>query len=168
MNKVLQALNLKRADLCGKAVRQSDALELQKKFAPKLAPDWYLELITSYPLCGAGFELSEGEDLSGLGALLEWMSPAFTLEEALDTEPGRSVLRFGYLPFGTDLTGGGDPYFLDLSQERDDPPVVRIPHDYAVTQPYPLENIELVAEHLSTFLALSTIPKPLGPGPARA
>ena len=84
--------------------------------------------------------------MSRLGASLEWMSPAFTLEEALDTEPGRSVLPFGYLPFGTDLTGGGDPYFLELSQAQADPRVVRIPH-------------EIVADHLSTFLTLSSIPK---------
>lgn len=141
---LLNALKSKQSLLNGNVQQKSDFAELQSSLPKKLLPDWFIDLLCRYRLCGAEFELAEEEDESGLGASLGWLELQAILSEATECQPGLAVVKMGYLPFGSDLTGSGDPYFLDLSAHSEDPMVVRVPHDYAVEAVYPIAKVERV------------------------
>lgn len=149
------ALKEKINELRGKKTSMEE-VEMLKTALPAL-PSWFLDIIAGYPLCGASFFLNDELDQSGLGAELSWMKPSHIIEEAVRAEPGKSVLGLGYIPFGSDLSGGGDPYFLAVTISECDPPVVRVPHDYAVQSPYPIDEIELVSPALSQFIRSSSV-----------
>jgi hypothetical protein len=152
-----QALQKIADHLDGAKVTESDIGMLRANLPAALVPDWLAEILKRYNLAGASFELSEEQDLSRLGAYVNWMPPQEILIEANECEPGMTVVRAGFLPFGGCAVGSGDPYFLDMRQGSRDPMVVRIPHDYAGGKSYPLERIELVAWHLSDFFTTATI-----------
>jgi hypothetical protein len=118
-----------------------------------LVPDWLVIILRENGLAGVCFSLDAGDDLSGLGAELLWLTPAQVVSEATECEPGLSVVPLGYIPVGACATGSGDPYFLDMRTASQDPPLVRIPHDYAGTKPYPLDRVELVTNTLSGFFS---------------
>jgi hypothetical protein len=144
-------------ELQGAQATDNDIRMLRAKLPAALVPDWLADMLRRYNLAGADFELSEEQDLSRLGAYILWMPPAEMIVEASECEPGMTVVRTGFLPFGTCAVGSGDPYFLDMRQASHDPPVVRVPHDYAGGRSYPLERIELVAPSLSRFFGTATI-----------
>jgi hypothetical protein len=79
------------------------------------------------------------------------------IREACDLEPGFTVVRAGFIPFGGCAIGTGDPFFFDMRSGSNDPPIVRVPHDYAGGDTYPLDAIELVAPSLSEFLKTAKI-----------
>lgn len=124
---------------------------LLSSLPPDLVPGWLVSLLKEYRLAGAHFSLNENDDCSGLGAEVIWLTPKQMVSEACEAEPGMSVLSSRFLPIGVCAVGSGDPYFLDLSEEIDDPPVVRIPHDFGGRSSYPLEKIEPVTRNLSEF-----------------
>jgi hypothetical protein len=99
------------------------------------------------------FSLNADDDSSGMGAELLWLTPAQIVSEALECQPGISVVPIGYIPIGACAEDSGDPFFIDMREGSSDPPLVRVPHDHAVTKPYPLDRIELVSETLSKFFA---------------
>jgi hypothetical protein len=131
--------------------------ELQEKLPVALAPLWFIALLENYKLAGVNFSLSENDDLSGLGAEMLWLTPKQILSEAFEAEPGALALKLGFLPVGGCALGSGDPYFLDLRKECNDPPLVRVPHEYAGNETYPLDMIELVTQTLSDFFKQASI-----------
>jgi len=120
-------------------------------------PEWLVILLKENRLAGASFSLAGRDDVSGIGVELFWLTPAEILSEATECQPGLSVLPLGYVPVGCCEEGSGDPYFLDMREGSSDPPLVRVPHDFAVQQPYPLDRIELVVETLSAFFEKATL-----------
>lgn len=152
---LIEALKAKEFLLKGELQRRDELLVLQESL-PRGVPDWFLDIMCQFALCGSEFELSERDDQSGLGASLGWLKPEGILSEAKDYQPGISVHNVGFLPFGSDLTGSGDPYFLDLREESDDPMVVRVPHDFAVEREYPLDKVEPVCP-LSELIRASEV-----------
>jgi hypothetical protein len=114
-------------------------------------------MLKRYNLAGASFELGEDQDLSKLGAYVLWLPAGEMLVEAIECEPGMTVVRSGFLPFGSCSVGSGDPYFFDMRQGAHDPPVVRIPHDYAGGKSYPLNRVELVLPSLSKFFSIAAV-----------
>jgi hypothetical protein len=110
-------------------------------------------MLSKNGLAGICFSLDASHDVSGFGAELLWLTPAQIVSEATKCEPGLSVAPLGYIPIGGCAEGSGDPYFLDLRTGSQDPPLVRIPHDFAVTRPYPVDRVELVTNTLSTFFS---------------
>jgi hypothetical protein len=110
-----------------------------------------MSTLREHKLAKSYFTLSKKRDKSGLRADVIWMTPAQIVSENCEAEPGISVLTLGFLPIGSCATGSGDPYFLDLRQDSNDPPVVRVPHDYALESPYPIDRVELVSSSLSEF-----------------
>ena len=122
----------------------SDCIELQASLTADIVPDWLVGILSQYKLCGTELELSREYDASGLGASVGFLNIDGILSEARDCQPGKSVVPLGFLPFGADLTGSGDPYFLDLRRGSDDPEVVRVPHDLATELCYPVDKIERV------------------------
>jgi hypothetical protein len=116
-----------------------------------------MALLSGHPLAGVGFSLNEEHDESGIGASVLWLTPAQIVSESVECQPGTSVLSYGFLPIGGCAEGSGDPYFLDLRNSSDDPPLVRVPHDYASSGPYPLEKIEIVTSSMSEFFRNSRL-----------
>jgi hypothetical protein len=146
-----QVLQRAADDLDGVAATDSDIQILRSHLPDNLTPDWLASLLREHKLAEAYFSLSADDDQSGLGADVIWLTARQMASEACEAEPGISVHPLGFLPIGACATGSGDPYFLDLRQGSNDPPVVRIPHDFAGGDSYPLDRIELVAESLSAF-----------------
>jgi hypothetical protein len=137
--------------LHGTNATDGDIELLRSRLPDNLMPDWLVDLSKNYRLAGVCFSLSDDADNSGLGAEVIWLAPRQLVSEAFDAEPGRSVISSKFLPIGVCAIGSGDPYFLNLRGASNDPPVVRIPHNYAATNPYPLERVEVVASRLSEF-----------------
>jgi hypothetical protein len=144
-------LNRIAEDLRGTSATDHDIGFLRSRLPLLLTPDWLMSILKEYRLAGTCFALSEEQDKSGLGATVNWLTPEGIASESCDLEPGISVLSSGFIPIGGCAEGSGDQYFLDLRLASGDPPVVRVPHDYAVYQPYPLDKIEVVSSSLSEF-----------------
>jgi hypothetical protein len=150
LNQCLQGI---AGDLHGASATDDDIHLLRSRLPATSTPDWLMSILREYRLAGICFGLSEEHDRSGLGADVTWLRPEQIVSESRDAEPGISVLPYGFLPIGACATGSGDPYFLDLRQASSDPPVVRVPHDYAGRGPYPLDKVEVVSSSLSDFFA---------------
>lgn len=138
-------------NLRGTRATDDDIHFLKSRLPTGLTPDWLMALLRGYALAGVGFSLNEDHDESGIGAEVIWLTPEQIVSESVECEPGMSVLSYGFLAVGACAEGSGDPYFLDLRNSSDDPPLVRIPHDYAVSVPYPLDKIEVVTSSMSEF-----------------
>jgi hypothetical protein len=154
LDEVLQAI---ADDLDGVTATESDIRLLRSRLPAALVPDWLVDVLERYKLAGTDFRLTEEQDLSGLGADVMWLSAKHMVGEACDLEPGVTIVRSGFLPFGGCGAGSGDPFFFDLRNGSNNPPVVRVPHDYAGGESYPLDAIELVAPSLTTFLKTAEI-----------
>jgi len=141
--------------LDGACATDDDIRLLKSRLPAELTPDWLIDILRKYRLSGAYFDLPAMHDKSGLGADLVWLTPGQIMSESFDVEPGLSVVCLRFLPIGGCSTGSGDPYFLDFRQVSDDPPLVRIPHDYAGGEFYPLDRVELVSPSLSEFISKS-------------
>lgn len=151
------ALDKIEKQLTGELFRQSDIERLRKYLPAHLLVDWYIEILEKYRLSGACFSISEDDDLSEMGVDIKWFSSEQIVDEALNAYPGKSVMKQGYLPVGTCLSGSGDPYFLKVSKEPGLSALVRVPHYVASDDDYPEEDIEKVSESLNHFFELATI-----------
>ena len=140
-----------RPNLRGTRATDGDIHFLKAQLPVSLTPGWLMAILREHPLAGVGFSLSTDDDESGIGAEVRWLTPAQIVSESVECQPGISVLSHGFLPIGACAEGSGDPYFLDLRNSSDDPPVVRVPHDYASSGRYPLEKIEIVTSSMSKF-----------------
>jgi hypothetical protein len=120
-----------------------------------------LSIMSEYPLSGCHFstvEDNEDED-SDVGIDFQWMNLSQILSESLDCYPGKSALKFGYIPIGMCSMGSGDYYYLKIEAEtKEDPPLVRIFHDELDIN-YELTNnaVEIVTHQLSLFLESAEI-----------
>jgi len=123
------ALDTIRGQLSGLKLSNEEYNFLITHLSPILLPDWFIKMLLDYPLIGVNFTLSEILDESDLGVDMEWLSPKQMVEEALEFYPGIVAIQLGYLPIGSCLIGSGDPYFLKMTLDNDDPSLVRIPHD---------------------------------------
>ena len=144
-------------ELNGNTATPADVRMLRDRLRPKLVPDWLVDALQRYRLAGTEFDLTEAQDLSGLGAEVRWLPAWQMTAEACDLEPGATILSSDFLPFGGCAIGTGDPFFFDLRDGSTDPRIVRVPHDYAGDETYPLDAVELVSPSLSAFLRTAKI-----------
>lgn len=139
-----------------------EGFALAKAWLPEgLFPSWLSELMQKFAIIDVTFSMPDAMDISGLGGEMFWLDPKQIVSEATESQPGKAVLAFGFLPFGGCLEGSGDPYFLDMRGGEENPRVVRVPHDYATVAPYPIEKIELVALSLADFFQNTVVGEPL-------
>lgn len=147
------ALAERSKEICGAKLAPVQRQQLESTFQ-KLIPNCLLDLMTEFGLAGKTFRISAEEDESEIGVDLKWLGAEDIIKEALDFYPGKSVYSLGYIPVGSCLDGSGDPYFLFVRDIDDscDPPLVRVPHDYATAESYPEDKVEIVSAKLSDFI----------------
>jgi hypothetical protein len=138
--------------LRGRNLSQSEISRLKERLPCRL-PAKLADLLANALIVGECLSVSEENDLSRLGAELQWMSPEQMISEATETYPGIVAIARGYVPIAMCLEGSGDPYFW---RETDDA-IVRIPHDAAAEDSLDEERIELVAQSVEQLLAVSNL-----------
>jgi hypothetical protein len=89
-----------------------------------------LELLSAVPLCGLelGWQAFAPEPGFDGVSWVEISNADRILWESLEGYPGLGILSAGYVNFGGDAGGGGDPYFVPI-HEGDDPPLYQVYHD---------------------------------------
>ena len=74
-----------------------------------------------HKLAGVELEIPENSDLSEIGASIGLLTEAQAIDEADNYYPGLAVKTDGFVPIGQDLTGGGDPYFINANDDAPGP-----------------------------------------------
>jgi hypothetical protein len=150
-----EQLLLRRSELSGVVASPEEIATLRSRLGTCI-PEWFLKMLSTYPLSGTLFLLSEAEDKSGLGVEMEWLSPAQIISEAFEFYPGICAHLKGYFPIGSCLSGSVDYYYLQ-GHEQNDPPLLRIPHDAVNDEELIESEIEVVCDSLSAFVRVATI-----------
>jgi hypothetical protein len=141
-------------DLGGRTVSDVELAMLERAFIDFPAP--LAKIMTSVPLVGVELSLDEEADASGMGAEIQWMTPAEMVDEATNAYPGIEAVRMGLIPVGTCLEGTGDPYFYRTS----DGAIVRVPHEAAAGGGLDEGRIELVARSVERLVEAADIEGP--------
>lgn len=123
-------------------------------------PAWLLAVNREVAIAGGTFEISDDEDLSGLGGSLRWLTSHELAEEAVEFYPGIAALAAGFVPVAGCLDGSGDPYFIAGDSESADTPLLRIPLDSVVVRDgadtIDRAAIETVCQRVSELIELAT------------
>ena len=114
-------------------------------------PAHYREFLARHRLSGVEAKVPESADLSELGAAIGLYDETQAIDEAERFYPGLVVKKDGFVPIGQDMTGGGDPYFINSNDEAPGP-VYRIYHDSVHDRDY--DRDEAVVTVLSSYEAL--------------
>lgn len=95
-----------------------------------ILPDWFIDLLSKYPIAGGeiDFLLYEHEDTNDGCITIEIARPGDIFIETEECYPGVAIKPLGYFCFGTDPTGGGNPFFIQ-NNRGDNPPVFQVYHD---------------------------------------
>ena len=129
--------------------------------ALSIYPVWLLDLLSEVPLVGLelGWQAFDPEpDYDGVNWLRVSDGDGL-LWESMEGYPGLGILRAGYVNFGGDADGGGDPYFLPVN-EGDDPPLYQVYHDVgADAETILAEGRQLVTARLSEFFKVAFLPE---------
>ncbi len=155
---IFSELKKRETFLTGAKTTEQDVKCLANTLPQELVPSWLPICLQEFKLAGTCFSLDEKLDKSELGADIKWFTVSQMLEEALEVYPGKVVLDLGYLPIAACLFGSGDPYFLKVLNDGEDPTLVRIPHNFASEdKQYPENEIEVICDSLSEFFSKATI-----------
>ena len=119
-------------------------------------PAHFRAFVERHNLTGVEVEIPETSDLSEIGASIGVFDEAQAIDEADNFYPGLVVKEDGFIPIGQDLTGGGDPYFINANDKAPGP-LYRIYHDSVADRDYDrddavykiLESYELLVKFLS-------------------
>ena len=118
-----------------------------------ILPDWFIDLLSSYPISGGeiDFPLYEPEDDYDGCIVIEFAKTDDIVAETCECYPGLAIKERGYFCFGTDPTGGGDPFFIQYNK-GDNPPVFQVYHDVSDEgEVIEKEGMEKIADSLSDF-----------------
>ena len=138
------ALGGNATQLTGRVASGTELVTAQAALGNQI-PRWLLDAMRDLPLSEAQFSFEDFD--------LKWLALPALVEESTQLLPGKLLLPLGYLPVAECLQGTGDPYFLDLRTNSDDPALVRAAHDSVRAGEYDLRGIEGVARSLSDFFA---------------
>jgi len=117
----------------GQRISAAELKELQSKLTVSL-PEWYFELFSSFPLAGLSLDVPVYEsDNDDDGYMTVKIGTARGIyEETEQCYPGIAIREVGYVCLALDMTGGGDPYFMKVTED-DNPPVYQVYHDVGDT-----------------------------------
>jgi hypothetical protein len=91
-------------------------------------PAQYRHFVEVNALAGKAAEISDRDDLSGVGASIRMFNESDAASESNEFYPGLVVKADGYVPIAGCAEGSGDPYFIRI-QDQQPGPVYRIYHD---------------------------------------
>jgi hypothetical protein len=160
MKTIKEILNNRAKELTGRVMNLDDINSLIQGLKVFDCTD-ILRMMSEYPLAGCHFSTVEDndDDDAAVGIDLQWMNLSQILSESLECYPGKSALKFGYIPIGMCSMGSGDYYYLKIEAEtKEDPPLVRIFHDELDIN-YELTNnaVVIITNQLSLFLESAEI-----------
>lgn len=115
-----------------------------------MIPEYWLNFITKNKIIGCEFEVSEENDLSGLGADLKIMNIEQCISEATECYPGIAAIKEGYVPVAMCLAGSGDYYYIKAT-EGENGSLYRICHDAVKEERVESSGIEKV---LKTYVSI--------------
>lgn len=101
-------------------------------------PDYWLAFVNKHRLVGKSARISEDDDLSSLGAEMQFLSEAQSIDE-LKCWPGQAVEKDGYVPVAWCSLGSGDYYYIN-SNDGPDGPLYRVYHDAVGPEGYDPED----------------------------
>jgi hypothetical protein len=119
---------------------------------PGHIPGWYIDLLTTVPLCGLqlGWQAYEPDEDSAGILWLQWSDAEDMRGEMLEAYPGVAIVGSAYVSAAFDLSGG-DPYFFP-GNVSGNPPLYRVYHDAGDNARDILGNgLKPVADSLSQF-----------------
>jgi hypothetical protein len=108
-------------------------------------------LLGGCDVAGLEVELPESSDLSEVGGPIGLYNEAQAIDEGDNFYPGLVVKADGFVPIGQDMTGGGDPYFINLHDPAHGP-IYRIYHDSVHDRDY--DRNEAVVKVLESYVDL--------------
>ncbi|PSN12552.1 hypothetical protein C7293_19685 [filamentous cyanobacterium CCT1] len=111
-------------------------------------PSHFRSFAERHNLPGLQVELPESSDLSEIGATIGLYNEAQAIDEADSFYPGLIVKADGFVPIGQDMTGSGDPYFINVNDVAPGP-IYRIYHDSVHDRDY--DRNEAVAKVLESY-----------------
>jgi hypothetical protein len=114
-------------------------------------PAEYRNFVEKDCLVGREVEVPEGEDLSGVGAIIELLDEGQAASEADDVYPGLIVKADGFVPIGGCGIGTGDPYFIN-TRDAQPGPIYRIDHEAVSDDGY--DRDEAVTRVLDSYESL--------------
>jgi hypothetical protein len=144
---------LARARTAGKAGSRAVLEEMNalNQDCGGIIPGWYIELVTTYPLCGLelGWQSSPGDGDDDGVSWMRWSDPAGMRSEMLECYPGIAIRGRGYINIAECSHGSGDQYFL-AALAGEDPAVLQVAHDVSDDPELILrDGVFVVAEKLS-------------------
>jgi len=116
-----------------------------------MIPEYWRNFITENEMIGCDFEISEGEDLSELGADLRIMTVEQCISEATKCYPGIAALKESYVPVAMCLAGSGDYYYIRTT-EGENGSLYRIYHDAVNDEHMKSDGIEKVLKSYASLL----------------
>ena len=142
----------------GKKIGKIEMLGLQLRLAVRL-PGWYAKLLSTYPLAGAylDYPVYEADDEYDGYTSLRLARSSDIYSETEKCYPGLAIRKLGYACLATDPTGGGDPYFMKVS-EGDNPPVYQVYHDVSEIGSVIVEKgMRKIADSLTDFFSKARV-----------
>ena len=135
MNQNVQRSVIALLERAGTAAQPGSRAALEEMIALNqecggIIPDWYIELVTTYPLCGLelGWQSSAADEDDDGVSWMRWSDPAGMRSEMLECYPGMAIRGRGYVNVAGCSHGTGDPYFIRALDE-DDPAILQVAHD---------------------------------------
>jgi len=118
-------------------------------------PTYWTQFAQAHDLIGASACLNETDDLSGVGADLEFLTDSEAAEELTEYWPGIGVAPDGYIPVAACAIGSGDYYYINRN-DGPNGPLYRVYHDAVGSDGYNpdtavvrvLDNYASVLSHL--------------------
>lgn len=91
-------------------------------------PDYWQEFTRAHHLIGTSACIDDTDDLSGVGADLQFLTEEQSNEESIACWPGIGVAPDGYVPVAWCSVGSGDYYYIN-SNDGPNGALYRIYHD---------------------------------------
>ena len=117
---------LKSRDVLGVSETRED-LDAFNVECGGIIPDWYLDILQNFPLCGVELEWPDPSVPDNL-VCAEWMDIRNMRSEMLECYPGIAIREHGYICVAGCTFGSGDQYYI-CNSDGENPPLYQIYHD---------------------------------------
>ena len=115
-------------------------------------PIYWRQFVENHQLTGKSARLGEGVDLSTLGADMQFLTEAQSIDELTNFWPGLGFSKDGYVPVSSCSIGSGDYYYINTSDGQDGP-LYRVYHDAVSPDGYKTEDaVAKVLNHYEELL----------------